>query len=782
MRRVVALLATILILGVADSRALAQDGERSPAAAVAALPRALKPGDVMTFGADANGGLQRLTVWTLDDRPVVQTELSRRLLHTPYDDKALEKLRIENRLDDVVAAGRTDFERLLLLMEWANSQIEYGDPVGLGDTRDPLEILRLSRRGIRLYCENFAALMLAAAESLGYVVRPVDVPGHSFVEVWSSDYGKWVAMDPTSHWYAEKAGLPLSAGELRAEWFSNQCKDVEFYRGRDRRRIGGRSLHKYHMLYYVLDRRHLGYVMPERQALVFRDEQSKGKTPAGFIPLPNIAEAYYPVQQVALRAVPLNGNRLRVRMATHTPDFKTFRVRLDGGHWRDVAGEEFEWPLERGRNLLEAVAVNRAGVSGTISTIEVSLEAVGARRLVIPAGGFSGQGGGAGVQVLPRERMLLPSLVEFWNTPGHWLEWTVKAAEAGDYELHISYATLFNPRRQLSINGQVVEGLEDFSVAPTGGWLRVSRSRLPARIPLKAGRNVLRMTSLDATNLSLGRLRLSRDNAADIVIEAVDIAAEGGGKAQRTLSPEYGFVRFWTDVGHWMEWTVDDLPAGRYQVLMQYATLYDAPRMMRVNGETAGEKLHKFSLPTSGGWDRFVESPLPAPITLKEGTNILHLASLGGRGLNMANLKLISDEGREHIIPAVSMSAEGGGGGTVDRLAPPPRRAVSDFSRKGQYLEWTVDVPADGNYQLALRYSSGRSRSAVVALSVDGSAVKSAEQTTLPGTGFSGVWEEAEIAAVKLPAGRHVLRLTHQGGGSLRLDELYLTTAQAADE
>lgn len=780
MRRVVALLAAISIFLVADSRALAQDGERSPAAAVAALPRALKPGDVMTFGADANGGLQRLTVWTLDDRPVVQTELSRRLLHTPYDDKALEKLRIENRLDDVVAAGRTDFERLLLLMEWANSQIEYGDPVGLGDTRDPLEILRLSRRGIRLYCENFAALMLAAAESLGYVVRPVDVPGHSFVEVWSSDYGKWVAMDPTGHWYAEKGGLPLNAGELRAEWYSNQAKDVEFYRGRDRRRIGGRNFDKYHMLYYVFDRNHLGYVMPNRQALAFRDELSQGKAPKGFIPLQDMAEAYYPVQQVALRAIPLNGNRLRVHMATHTPDFKSFRVRLDGGRWRDVAGDEFEWPLSQGRNLLEAVAVNRAGVSGTISTIEVGLEAADARRLVIPAAGFSGQGGGASVQILPRERMLLPSLVEFWNTPGHWLEWTAEAAEAGDYELHVSYATLFNPRRQLAVNGRVVAGLEDFSVAPTGGWLRVSRRRLPVRIPLKAGRNVLRMTSLDGTNLSLGQLRLSRDNAADIVIEAVEIAAEGGGKAQRTLAPEQGFVRFWTDVGHWMEWTVDDLPAGGYQVLMQYATMHDAPRMMRVNGETAGEALHKFSLPTSGGWDRFIESPLPTPITLKEGTNVLHLVSLGGQGINMASLKLIGGDGREHIIPAISMSAEGGG--QVNRLAPPPCRAVSDFSRKGQYLEWSVDVPADGNYQLALRYSSGRSRSAVVTLSMDGSAVEGAEQIALPGTGFAGVWEEADVATAKLPAGRHVLRLTHQGGGSLRLDELYLTIVPAADE
>jgi len=55
---------------------------------------------------------------------------------------------------------------------------------------------------------------------------------------------------------------------------------------------------------------------------------------------------------------------------THTPNLKTYQVRLDGGQWTDC-GEGFQWRLHGGRNVLEARTVNAFGVPGIVSRVEV---------------------------------------------------------------------------------------------------------------------------------------------------------------------------------------------------------------------------------------------------------------------------------------------------------------------------------------------------------------------------------------------------------------------------
>jgi hypothetical protein len=95
-----------------------------------------------------------------------------------------------------------------------------------------------------------------------------------------------------------------------------------------------------------------------------------------------------------------------------------------------------------------------------------------------------------------------------WNDRGHWLEWTIEGAQAGRYELRVRFATLASAPRQVSLNGQTVEGLEEFLFGSTDGWRRCEEVSLPAPVVLKAGRNVLRMTSLGGGGLNLDELRL----------------------------------------------------------------------------------------------------------------------------------------------------------------------------------------------------------------------------------------------------------------------------------
>ncbi|MFD5124076.1 endo-alpha-N-acetylgalactosaminidase family protein [Streptomyces sp. NPDC058385] len=82
--------------------------------------------------------------------------------------------------------------------------------------------------------------------------------------------------------------------------------------------------------------------------------------------------------------------------------------------------------------------------------------------------------------------------VNFPSGSGDFVEWTVNAQEAGEYSLAFHYALLSGDRPlTLSVNGQ---DIRTQSYAPTGSWSAWSDTE--AKVPLKAGRNTIRLTSV----------------------------------------------------------------------------------------------------------------------------------------------------------------------------------------------------------------------------------------------------------------------------------------------
>ena len=82
-------------------------------------------------------------------------------------------------------------------------------------------------------------------------------------------------------------------------------------------------------------------------------------------------DPYFPIDQVALNLVP-QSDHLRAGFKTMTPNFQAFMVRTDGGEWKQAA-ESLDWNLHPGTNRLEAKSVNKFGVEGPVSTVEVAL-------------------------------------------------------------------------------------------------------------------------------------------------------------------------------------------------------------------------------------------------------------------------------------------------------------------------------------------------------------------------------------------------------------------------
>jgi carbohydrate binding protein with CBM6 domain len=253
---------------------------------------------------------------------------------------------------------------------------------------------------------------------------------------------------------------------------------------------------------------------------------------------------------------------------------------------------------------------------------------------------------------------IVPPHIHFWSTPGHWVEWTIGDAVAGKYDLYVNCGTRYFTKREFKVNGQVVKGLEAFEFPDVRGWTNFKELKLPVQVPLKTGKNTLRITCLDETSMALEHIRLA--GPKELEVDGVDFSAEGGGKVQRLASDEGGFFNQWDKEGHWLEWAVDCPAAGEYDVMMVYAAHKTPPkRELQING-TVVKGLEAFTLKPSGGWRYWVPGKLPAKVQLKTGKNVMKMTNLGNTACNVSSIRFSAPGKKTFTVYAVDFTGEGG--------------------------------------------------------------------------------------------------------------------------
>src|SRR5579859_98348 len=83
----------------------------------------LKQGDAITLGD------HQAVVTKLDTLPYVESDYSKRFKFDSYDNPKLKELRERYHLDEVVAPGKTEFDRQVLLLDWVNHKFKkFGKP------------------------------------------------------------------------------------------------------------------------------------------------------------------------------------------------------------------------------------------------------------------------------------------------------------------------------------------------------------------------------------------------------------------------------------------------------------------------------------------------------------------------------------------------------------------------------------------------------------------------------------------------------------------------------
>jgi hypothetical protein len=125
----------------------------------------------------------------------------------------------------------------------------------------------------------------------------------------------------------------------------------------------------------------------------------------------------------------------------------------------------------------------------------------------------------------------------------------------------------------------------------------------------------------------------------------------------------------------------------------------------------------------------------------------------GGEGVAYHDVNPQNSGGQYRIAQGVEIyaSSDTGGGYFVP-------------TRVGEWVEYTVNVPAAGTYRLDARLSNSQTTAGGFHLEIDGTNVTG--PVTAPPTGSADVWTTVSDAGITLPAGRHVLRLVSDVAGS----------------
>jgi hypothetical protein len=363
----------------------------------------LAKGEGIRLGEMVDLDGHKATLKSLDARPFVQSDYTRRFKFDPADNPKLKDLRERYRLEQVVAAGKDEFDQQVLLMDWTHRRFKkFGRPSC--DPKGALEILKAIDEGHTFFCAHYAQTFVSCAAALGWIDRELALrrhrgvaqngsSEHSVTEIWSDQYRKWIMLDPTSNMYLEKNGVPLNAWEIRQEWFYNNGKDLVFSVGKERNKyrkkdlpvklarfadfgeltIDPDELDKYGFIGYIPNN-NLMDAGPDYGAMFISKDKLCDGTKWHIRPLPEnpAVDPYFPLNQAAITLQP-DGNNISVMLQTFTPNFQSFETKVDDQPWKNSKAK-YSWPLHSGLNRLQVRAVNEFNVAGPASTAEIELE------------------------------------------------------------------------------------------------------------------------------------------------------------------------------------------------------------------------------------------------------------------------------------------------------------------------------------------------------------------------------------------------------------------------
>lgn len=358
----------------------------------------------ITAQTDAQPLPANIKVASLQSRPPVNNSYA--FAYQPVGSRRLTLLRDRYKLKDVVAPGKTEMEQIVLLREWVRNQWKNGwahNDLMYVPPWDALLILDMAPREQALgMCTHYSTVFVQTALALGWNARHLILDHHCAAEVWIDELGKWVVMDagnssdPTLNCHFEKDGVPLSGLEIHDLYRNNQIDKIRVVYTGARGSIPGPELvnrknqiqfDNYVRLAIPFRNNHLDTPFPgeleQGEAHYFHDgylwwsDSTIPTRSAEYSHITNRVQDMYPnLNQVALDLQAGDGaNKVLAGLATDTPNFSHYMVKVDNGEWQKHTGDTFDWTLHTGTNRIEVKSVNKFGREGKASSAVVEVTA-----------------------------------------------------------------------------------------------------------------------------------------------------------------------------------------------------------------------------------------------------------------------------------------------------------------------------------------------------------------------------------------------------------------------
>src|SRR5205823_1953115 len=116
----------------------------------------------------------------LDTLPFSESDYTKRFNFDSFENPKLKELREEYKLDSIIASGKDEFDKQILLMDWAHLQFKkFGRPTA--KSKGALEILKAIDEGNSFFCAQYAQVLVSAAPSLGWIDRELALRRHQGV-------------------------------------------------------------------------------------------------------------------------------------------------------------------------------------------------------------------------------------------------------------------------------------------------------------------------------------------------------------------------------------------------------------------------------------------------------------------------------------------------------------------------------------------------------------------------------------------------------------------------
>jgi hypothetical protein len=298
---------------------------------------------------------------------------------------------------DTIFQGETDeFKRILLLRHWIKSVIainDFGDPYpGEGYTEG---ILDAALKGQGFHCGHFMTVQNGIMNAFGYVTRTLGAgPGvrggpdghHGINEIWLNQYNKWFLSDAKYDHHFEKAGIPLSALEIRDEYLKNKASDIVMVKGPERKPVNIdevtgvdriRSAQTYTWIeWHGYNNIFTSWPKYKELLVMYEDDYFKnniwiwGGKPhwayakPEFMKMEKDRDKIYWTPNTIVSEVSINGNIAHIELISETPNLKKYQMKeLPSGDWNDI-GEKVEKKLKKKEYELAFRTVNLANVTG----------------------------------------------------------------------------------------------------------------------------------------------------------------------------------------------------------------------------------------------------------------------------------------------------------------------------------------------------------------------------------------------------------------------------------